>query len=108
MDFYTRVLRFEVRTDHREAAETYVALQRDGVVLGLSPRTGAVHAECRRPPSGVELVFEVDDLEHEYAATEQEEGIVRSEIVRQPWGLRDFRLTDPDGYYIRLTEREVT
>ena len=28
-----------------------------------------------------------------------------SEPADQPWGLRDFRLTDPDGYYLRITTR---
>jgi hypothetical protein len=23
--------------------------------------------------------------------------------VRQPWGLTDFRVADPDGYYVRFT-----
>ena len=32
---------------------------------------------------------------------------VASGIEKQPWGLRDFRLFDPDGYYLRLTERAV-
>lgn len=27
------------------------------------------------------------------------------EIVRdRPWGLRDFRITDPDGYDLRITQ----
>ena len=24
-------------------------------------------------------------------------------VVGQPWGLTDFRVLDPDGYYIRVT-----
>jgi lactoylglutathione lyase len=26
-------------------------------------------------------------------------------IAERPWGLRDFRLADPDGYYWRVTTR---
>jgi lactoylglutathione lyase len=26
-------------------------------------------------------------------------------IADRPWGVRDFRLLDPDGYYLRITER---
>lgn len=26
-----------------------------------------------------------------------------SGLVTQPWGLTDFRLVDPDGYYVRVT-----
>jgi hypothetical protein len=25
-------------------------------------------------------------------------------LTSRPWGLRDFRLVDPDGYYWRVTE----
>jgi uncharacterized glyoxalase superfamily protein PhnB len=25
-------------------------------------------------------------------------------LTARPWGLRDFRLLDPDGYYWRITE----
>jgi len=25
--------------------------------------------------------------------------------VLRPWGLRDFRIFDPSGYYLRITER---
>lgn len=26
------------------------------------------------------------------------------DLTRRPWGLVDFRLLDPDGYYLRVTE----
>jgi uncharacterized glyoxalase superfamily protein PhnB len=30
-------------------------------------------------------------------------GVVAEGLTDRPWGLRDFRFTDPDGYYIRVT-----
>lgn len=30
------------------------------------------------------------------------------EIASRPWGMRDFRLLDPSGYYLRLTEHSPT
>lgn len=27
------------------------------------------------------------------------------DLVVRPWGLRDFRVVDPSGYYLRITER---
>jgi len=33
----------------------------------------------------------------------KDSGWPASDIALQPWALRDFRLDDPDGYYIRLT-----
>jgi uncharacterized glyoxalase superfamily protein PhnB len=52
----------------------------------------------------VELVLEVDDLEAEHqrvrAAWPLEE-----DLQERPWGLRDFRVLDPSGYYLRITNR---
>ena len=28
---------------------------------------------------------------------------ISEELRLQPWGLHDFRLADPDGYYLRIT-----
>ncbi|WP_366663858.1 hypothetical protein [Geobacillus subterraneus] len=28
---------------------------------------------------------------------------LESELKQQEWGMTDFRLTDPDGYYLRIT-----
>jgi hypothetical protein len=28
-------------------------------------------------------------------------------VVLQAWGDRDFRLTDPDGYYVRMSEGQA-
>jgi lactoylglutathione lyase len=42
------------------------------------------------------------------AALEQVEraGFSVVELLRErPWGLRDFRVVDPDGYYVRVTTR---
>lgn len=57
---------------------------------------------------GVEIVVEVDDVDLAYAkaAPHAERCGGRVEpLADQPWGLRDFRLVDPDGYYVRVTSR---
>ena len=28
-----------------------------------------------------------------------------ADLQQRPWGLEDFRLSDPDGYYYRFTSR---
>ena len=51
----------------------------------------------------VEVVLEVEDLD---AAREQIEAAgypIAEAATDRPWGLRDFRLLDPDGYYLRVT-----
>ncbi len=27
-------------------------------------------------------------------------------LLVRPWGLTDFRVADPDGYYLRITSRQ--
>jgi lactoylglutathione lyase len=60
------------------------------------------------PGAGVEIVLEVEDLDVALAAIHAAGIPLAAEPTTQPWGLRDFRLTDPDGYYIRLTTQGQT
>jgi lactoylglutathione lyase len=104
VDFYVRVLGFTLVRDERSAAHPYVGLVRDQVRLGLAGRP-AVNPAHRRPPTGTELVLEVDDLDAEYSRIRATGYTVAEDLAQQPWGLRDFRLLDPGGYYWRLTDR---
>jgi lactoylglutathione lyase len=109
VDFYTRVLGFAVI--RREGTETdgYAALQRGNVQVGAATR--AEHAADlghRRPPTGVELVLEVDDVAEELERVRTVGWPVEEELTVRPWRLRDFRLLDPNGYYVRVTSREPT
>jgi catechol 2,3-dioxygenase-like lactoylglutathione lyase family enzyme len=93
----------------REGRDTdgYVALQRGTVQVGAATR--AEHAADlghRRPPTGVELVLEVDDVEEELERVRAGGWPLEDELTVRPWGLRDFRLLDPNGYYLRVTGRD--
>ena len=47
------------------------------------------------------------DLDKAYAAalTFKDKGFaISSGIAMRPWGVRDFRVLTPDGYYLRFTE----
>src|SRR6185436_4757073 len=57
----------------------------------------------RHPPLGTEIVFYTDDLDALQAKLIAA-GYSPGPVTLQPWGDRDFRLTDPDGYYVRLSE----
>lgn len=57
---------------------------------------------------GVEVVVEVNDVDAAYARAAQQaerHGGHVQPLTDRPWGLRDFRLIDPDGYYVRVTSR---
>jgi len=53
--------------------------------------------------AGVEVVLEVDDLDAITRRVRDAGYAVAEPVQRRPWGLRDFRLADPDGYYLRVT-----
>jgi predicted enzyme related to lactoylglutathione lyase len=103
-DFYVRVLGFAIARDERHAAQPYLALVLDDVRIGAAARPEVEHA-ARRPPAGIELVLELDDLDACYQRVLDAGWQVDHAIETQPWGLRDFRILDPSGYYLRLTER---
>ena len=103
--FYVDVLAFEIVRDERGAAAPYLALRRGEIQLGAARRVLVAEPGQRRPPVGVELVLEVDDLDADRARVAGTGWPVTEEITPRPWGLRDFRLLDPDGYYWRVTTR---
>lgn len=105
LDFYTQVLNFTLL----QRKGTYAYLKRDAIHIGAieSPTADALadRISYRQPNKGVEIVFEVDDLVAERDRIVAAGHMLDENIARQEWGLEDFRLTDPDGYYIRVTSR---
>ncbi len=49
-------------------------------------------------------MLEVDDLDATYAHVLATGWTVATPLAERPWGSRDFRVIDPDGYYLRLTD----
>jgi len=75
----------------------YAIVQRDDVALHLFSDRTMPHS-----PVSVHIFTEgLDALSHELHARGAR---VSQEIVRQPWGNRDFRVTDPSGNVIKFTE----
>jgi lactoylglutathione lyase len=59
----------------------------------------------RAYPAMTEIVIDVDDV-HATRDRIVEQGIEPTEdLQKRDWGLTDFRVTDPDGYYLRFTGR---
>lgn len=107
--FYTGALGF--RLVRREP--DYASLDRGGAVLGLAP-TAKLPADGEGPGftraglagrrgAGVELVLEVEDVDAALEAVGRAGHRVAEPLRDRPWGLRDFRVIDPDGYYLRIT-----
>jgi catechol 2,3-dioxygenase-like lactoylglutathione lyase family enzyme len=114
--FYTDLLGF--RTERRTAE--YVSVRRGTVVLGLGPvaklpahGSGAGFTRdrlARGKGAGVEIVLELDAIAELSALHDrcQAGGVVVEPLQHRPWGLQDFRLVDPDGYYLRVTHGDAT
>ncbi len=103
--FYVDLLGFTLVSDRRADEQPYLALERDAVRIGAAARPGQGNPAQRRPPTGVEIVLEVDYLHAERDRIRHAGWPIEEDIVRRPWGLQDFRVIDPDGYYLRFTHR---
>jgi lactoylglutathione lyase len=105
VDFYMRVLRFRLTADRRDQRDQYVSLQRGGVRVGALKSAVPDVRAARLPPAGVELVLEVDDVVAERDRVTAAGWPLAEDLQDRPWGLKDFRILDPAGYYLRITDR---
>jgi lactoylglutathione lyase len=105
VDFYGGILGFSVTKDQRGDPAAYVALRRGTVRVGAARRAVARVPAERRPPVGVELVLEVDDVAAERDRVLAAGWPLEEDLQHRPWGLKDFRILDPAGYYLRITDR---
>lgn len=106
MDFYTRVLGFETISYQPDDYSVFrkgaiqIALQSQSELLGDHP----LKPHNRPAGLGIEIVLEVEDVEAAYAQVKAEQWHIADTLAQRPWGLRDFRVLDPNGFYIRITE----
>jgi lactoylglutathione lyase len=105
VDFYTRVLGFEVFADRRHEDPPYAAVRRGRVQIGAVRAWTPVDRSARGLPTGTELVLEIDDLTAERDRIIAADWPLDEDLTERPWGLTDFRLYDPDGYYLRVTTK---
>ncbi|HTZ45474.1 MAG TPA: VOC family protein [Jatrophihabitans sp.] len=108
--FYERALGFEVARRH----DNYVSLRHGDVTIGLGriddlpehdDGPGFTRSRLRDDRgAGVEIVFETDRLDALHDRARASGYPLAAPLTDRPWGLRDFRIADPDGYYLRVTE----
>jgi lactoylglutathione lyase len=110
IDFYQRVLGFQPGA---QKADAYTPMRKGSVQLALNrldilpPDHPVQVAGQERVGRGVELVLEVAELQAMYDHVVLQQWPLSGTLQRQPWGLHDFRVVDPDGYYWRVTERRA-
>lgn len=106
ISFY-EALGFQVAKRWRD----WLILERDGVKLTLQGDSHAVAGPHYFTPNigrhprgtGVEIVVQVDDVDALYADAQASGLNVVKPIQNRDWGARDFRVADPDGYFVRFT-----
>lgn len=107
-EFYSRVLGFQCDTD----AGPYIRATSGSVRIGICDQStlGETHhfsptAMQGQKGAGTEIVLEVENLDALHERVVKSGYAIREELMKRPWGLRDFRIVDPDGYYLRITEK---
>ena len=91
----------------------YVPVGAGRVRIGIQRRSALPAKHHFRPAHfagprgvGVEIVIEVDDVHAAFARAREvavSHGGQVEPLAARPWGQTDFRLIDPDGYYVRVT-----
>jgi uncharacterized glyoxalase superfamily protein PhnB len=99
MAWYRDVVGFEVQQQHeREGALRAVSLKAGDVRILLNQEDGAKGWD-RVKGEGISIQFTTSDSIDEIAARIKANGsAIDSEPADMPWGVRMFRMRDPDGF----------
>lgn len=104
-DFYTKVLAFD---EVSYQPDGYSVFRKGPVEIALQAWSQLPDDHPLKPQSherlglGVEIVIEVDDLDALYAHVIKEQWPIADPLAERPWGRRDFRVIDPNSYYLRI------
>lgn len=110
VDFYITILGFH----QIQKGNNPFMVQRDEIQIGFGYVEHLSESHYFRPEItsqrkglGFEIVLEVDDddINSFYEDIKKTNYPIAEELKHQEWGLRDFRLVDPDGYYLRITSK---
>lgn len=110
-DYYGK-LGFRVVWERKpEREKGYLVMEMAGNTICFWPGTDSVYEQSyfkkfsKDTPRGygVELVIMIDDIEAYYKKVKDSANVVEP-LKLQPWGSKDFRCTDPFGYYLRFSE----
>src|SRR3954453_3393600 len=95
IEYYERKLGFRVAME--TPAGDYAIVERDDIALHLFQDNVRSHS-----PVGIHIF--THDLDQLHEEVVQRGARVSQEIIRKPWGNRDFRVTDDWGNEIKFTE----
>ncbi len=106
VDFYS-MLGFKIR----RRDDRYLVMVRGQSILCFNEGSDAVYQQSyfkKFPPTtkrgyAVEIVIPVDDVAAFYELVKDRVPIITA-LEKKHWGLWDFRVEDPFGFYLRFTE----
>lgn len=92
--------------------EDYLVMKREKSILNFYGGSEKIYShsyfgrfkKTTKPGYGVEIIIPVENVESLYRKAKRFAKIVRPLMLKK-WGRKDFRILDPCGYYIRITER---
>lgn len=110
-EFYGK-LGFRVIWERKpEEKKGYLVIKKDNNILCFWPGNEYVFKQeyfknfpkDTKKGYGVEIVILVEDIDKVYENIKSFAKVVEPLIVK-PWGLKDFRIEDPFGFYLRFSE----
>jgi uncharacterized glyoxalase superfamily protein PhnB len=93
LEYYKEKLGFRVATELAD----YAIVERDGVAIHL-------FRNAVQPSSTVGVHIFTPDLDELHAEFQSRGAQISQDIVRKPWGNREFRVKDASGNDIKFTE----
>ena len=110
-EFYGKLGFEEVWERKPEAKKGYLVMKRGNSILCFWPGTKQVWEQdyfksfpkTTKRGYAVEIVIMTDNIERLYKEVKTFAKVVE-ELKTQPWDLKDFRIEDPFGFYLRFTE----
>ncbi|REK53802.1 MAG: lactoylglutathione lyase [Geobacillus sp.] len=109
VDFYKNVIRLDLSSQNESSAmfkteNLNLLLTKEDVI---SSNHYFSEIKTSRKGMGVEIILVVPDVQSYYQRICEMQIEVESELKQQEWGMTDFRLIDPDGYYLRITSPKM-
>ena len=102
--WYTDVLGFDVDQRHeREGVLRAVSLRAGDVRLLVAQDDGARGLDRTKGVGFSVQITTSDDIDAVAARIKSAGGVLESEPMSMPWGVRVFRLHDPDGFRITIS-----
>ncbi len=111
-EFYGKLGFRVVREKKPEGKDGYLVLKKDSSIICFWPGNELVWQQSyfknfpknTKRGYGVEIVIMVEDIEKSYNQAKKFAKVVE-ELKYRSWGLEDFRIEDPFGFYIRFTQK---